>query len=261
MFGKKMTSAKTGSGTTIKMTRARSAPSAVTVEINGRRFESGRKRKPLIDRILDPLELKLRRFAIKRLMLYLTVISAAVFIFDIVIAAAVTPGTGLFYYLNFNRELILHGQIWRLITFVFVPPYGDYFSTALELYFGYFIGSALERTWGSFRFDVFYLTGVICCIAAGFVCGRSSVMYLNLSLFLAYALFFPEKKVLLFFILPIKVKILALIEAAVLILRFAFGSFSEKILIAFPLLPLILFFGSDMLLLAGQALRKKRRRR
>jgi ABC-type sugar transport system permease subunit len=65
------------------------------------------------------------------------------------------------------------------------------------------IGTALEREWGSFRFDAYYLTGVIGCIIAGFICGASSVSYLNMSLFIAYALFFPNAEFLMFFFLPL----------------------------------------------------------
>ncbi|MCQ4808402.1 rhomboid family intramembrane serine protease, partial [Intestinimonas massiliensis] len=92
---------------------------------------------------------------------------------------------------------IFHGQIWRLVTFIFVPEGSKLFFVAISLYFYYFIGNALEQEWGSARFTVFYGIGVLVNIAVGlvltFLYGLNypwpvvSMYYINMSLFFAFA--------------------------------------------------------------------------
>ena len=140
----------------------------------------------------------------------------------------VALGTALVYLLNqFGRgvslsaalalfpSLVLEGEIWRLVTFVFVPMSGGVLLL-LELYFYWFIGSALEREWGTAKFSLFYLSGVVLNILFGFLAlatGDKAVLvtmrYVNLSLFFAFATLYPNLQVLLFFIIPITVKWLA----------------------------------------------------
>jgi hypothetical protein len=89
---------------------------------------------------------------------------------------------------------------------------------AISLYFYWLIGNSLENEWGSFKFDVFYLCGVLCSIVSGFITGFATTEYLNMSLFLAFAILYPDHQVLLFFLLPIKMKWLALIDLIGLLL-------------------------------------------
>lgn len=102
--------------------------------------------------------------------------------------------------LAFNREAVLHGQIWlwRLITFVFIPPNSNILFILFSLYFYWLIGSSLENQWGAFRFNVYYLCGMIGTILAGLITGYASNSYLNLSLFLAFALMYPDYQVMVF---------------------------------------------------------------
>ena len=132
------------------------------------------------------------------------------------------------YALMFYTPWILQGEVWRIVTFIFVPTSGynpsDMLSVlwfAMSLLFCYYIGNALERQWGTARFTVFYGLGVVLNIIVGFVMGSTSMYYINMSMFFAFATLYPEMQVLLMGILPLKVKWLAWIEAAL----FAYGVF------------------------------------
>ena len=113
------------------------------------------------------------------------------------------------------------------------------------MYFYWLIGSGLEREWGSFRFNVFYLCGAIGTIISGLITGYVGNTYLNFSLFLAFALLYPDFQVMLFFILPVKMKWLAWLDVAFLALEFLRSSWSGKLAILFALANILLFFGKD----------------
>lgn len=157
------------------------------------------------------------QFGIPNLMMYIAVANLAIYLLD-----TFSLGVSLSSMLTFDRYSILHGQIWRLLTFVLLPQSGDFlffrgsgiFFVVISAYFYYWIGSLLEREWGTTRFSVFYLGGVILNIVYGLITGYASMHYVNLSMFFAFAVLFPDMQVLLFYILPIKVKWLAWIDAA-----------------------------------------------
>ena len=113
------------------------------------------------------------------------------------------------------------------------------------------IGSVLERTWGSFRFNVYYFTGVIGTVLASIIIylitGHVYYMdtsYINNSLFLAFAFEYPNMEVLFMMILPIKMKILGYISIALYVYNFLAGGFGAKIAIAVSLLNFLLYFSS-----------------
>jgi hypothetical protein len=117
--------------------------------------------------------------------------------------------------------ILLHGEVWRLVTFVFVPSSTNVLNLALSLYFYYWIGNMLEREWGTPKFNLYYLSGMILSILTGFIVfllgGNGSIWgtyYINMSMFFAFAVLFPDLQVLLFFIIPIKVKWLAWLDGA-----------------------------------------------
>lgn len=218
-----------------------------------------KKAEPLTDAVIDRLEKKFSRFAIKNLMLYIVIGMGIVFAFDFFVTAIPNVKFSLAWALMFDRSLILKGQVWRLITFIFIPEGSSPLFIALELYISWMIGTALEREWGSFRFGLYYLLGVLGCIIAGCIAGYCTNAYLNLSLFLAYALFFPNHQFMVFFILPVKAKWLALIDAAVLLRAFIMGGMGVKLVIAFSLVNLIIFFGRDIVLLVKRVIKGKRK--
>ena len=157
-----------------------------------------------------------------------------------------------FSYLVLDPDLVMKGQVWRLITFIFIPEGAggtNILMVAISLYFYYFIGTALESHWGAFRFNVYYLIGILGTIATSFIFkGYGTPSYINESLFLAFATLFPELQVLLFFIIPIKVKWLGILSGGLLILQFILSnSLSDRAFIIVALLNYILFFGPQLI--------------
>ena len=121
---------------------------------------------------LDTWERKCRKFTIKNLMSIILIGMAIVWLFDYIVAHR--AGVFISPYLAFDKERILSGEVWRVITFVFVPYDLDPLYFIISAYFYWFIGTGLERAWGSFRFDLFYFLGVICNVSYGFIVGFAS---------------------------------------------------------------------------------------
>ena len=152
------------------------------------------------------------RFGISNLMLYIVIGQVAVFILDLFFRGMLSS-----YWLPFSRDLILHGQVWRLVTFIFLPSdSGNPFFLLLGCYFYYWIGTMLEREWGTARFTLFYLSGVVLSVLSGMILGITDIYYINLSIFLVIATLYGEMQVLLFFVIPIKMKWMALIDEALI---------------------------------------------
>ena len=124
----------------------------------------------------------------------------------------VTNG-GAYALLAYSSAAVLHGQVWRLITFIFLPPSWDVINFALFLYFYYWIGGILEDYWGTPKFTVYYLSGTVLTILASLVLYFAGgwdygmgTHYVNLAMFLACAVLIPETVIRLFFIIPVKMK-------------------------------------------------------
>lgn len=189
---------------------------------------------------------KNRDKGIPNLMLYITLGSAIVYILS-----AFDKSSTLYNALAFDRELILQGQIWRLLTYVFTFDAGDILFTALGLICYYSLGQAVENAWGTLRFNIFYFTGVILMDIFSLVFGGwASITYLNTSLFLAYATLYPNAHFLLMFIIPVKAWIFALFDLAITL--YAVIVLTQAGLFPFSLFPLVaianylLFFGKDV---------------
>ncbi|MGN1136354.1 MAG: hypothetical protein ACI4SF_09060 [Oscillospiraceae bacterium] len=196
--------------------------------------------------LLNKLERKFGRYYIPNLMLYIVIGNLIVFIFDYLF-----PELLISSYMYFDRDAVLSGQVWRVLSFILVPFNSNPVFMLISCYFYWLIGSQLEQVWGGFRFNVFYLTGIIGTIIGGFISGYASAGYLNLSLFLAYALLFPNERFLLFFFIPVKAKWLAWIDAAFLlydmIMTLAFGYWQISLCIIISFLNLALFFGGGVI--------------
>ena len=168
-----------------------------------------------LSRAIDRFCLKHRNFGIPRLMYYIVFASAAIY-FIIML----DPSYTLILFLRFDPVLILsRGQIWRLITWIFLPVSDNLFFVVLALYFYYFVGGSLEREWGTAKFTVFYLMGMLLNIIYGtvfwLIFGIPVLIgptFLNLSMFFAFAVFFPDYYLRLFFLIPIKAKWLGLLN-------------------------------------------------
>ena len=217
-----------------------------------------------ISRWLDRFCYNHPRFGIPNLIKYVIFGQAAVFLLDMV-----SRGT-FSQILAFYPSLILKGQVWRLVTFVFVPENlgSIWFVFSAMLY--YFLGSALERQWGTTRFTVFYLLGVVLNVIAGlviyFAVGQpyyavtATIHYVNLSLFLAFATLYPDTQFVIYFIIPIKVKWLAWLDVAF----FAIGIFQALAggQVLWALTPIVsifnylIFFWEDLMELLGRGKRR-----
>lgn len=210
---------------------------------------------------LDRFCTKHRNWGIPNLMLYIVIGNVAVYLLDMF-----SPSYPFSSFLTFVPSAIFHGQLWRLVTFIFVPSGGSIFWMALSLYFYYFVGSALEREWGAGKFTIFYGMGVLFNIVTGLVMSLVlgtgygfpvvDMSYLNLSLFFAFAALYPNLQFLLFFIIPVKAKWLAWFDAAI----FAWGIVSSLISfywigVVLPLVAILnflLFFSSDAMRIFGR---------
>jgi membrane associated rhomboid family serine protease len=157
---------------------------------------------------LDRFCYKHPRFGIPNLMAIIACGNILVYMMDYFSNFSFSP------YLTFIPYYILHGQIWRLITFVFIPLNSNLFFLAISCYFYYFIGNMLEREWGNGKFTMFYLIGVVMNIIVGLIFGTAIMYFANLSLLFAFATLYPNLQILLFFIIPIKVKWIAWFDAA-----------------------------------------------
>ena len=194
---------------------------------------------------LDKLDRKFGRYALRNLMTVIVIGTALVWLMDTLVYER--SGVSIVSWLDFNKVAILKGEVWRVLTFVFVPQTYSLFTLALTLYFYWMIGTALENTWGSFKFDLFYLVGLIGTIVSGFITGYATVDYLHLSLFLAFALLYPDHQLLLFYFLPVKVKWIAIIDVVTLVLLFIFSVWAERIALLVSLFNVALFFFASWL--------------
>ena len=190
------------------------------------------------------LERRLRRFSIPNLMRYIVIGQGIVFA---LLYIWPTLGMRLAGLLSLTRSGLFHGQIWRLLTFVFMPPSSSPIFILFALYFYYMIGEGLERQWGVVKFNLFYWIGMLCAILACLITGYAGNTFLNLSLFLAYASIWPDEQVLLFMFLPVKMKYLAILDVVLYLYQFIVGTASTRITIVLCLLNVILFVGGDLI--------------
>lgn len=134
---------------------------------------------------------------------------------------------GLLHYFTLEPALIVKGQIWRLVSWVLIPPGSLDIFTIIMLFFYYSLGTTLERTWGTFRYTLFIFSGLFFTVIGAFVlyiiCGGAiglgaafSTYYISLSIFLAFAISYPDMQVLLYFVIPVRIKWLAYLDIALI---------------------------------------------
>ena len=191
------------------------------------------------------LERRLERFAIPNLMKYVVAGQGIVFLLTLIWPSMI--GSRIYWLITLQRSAILRGEIWRLVTFIFAPPPSSVIFIVFALYFYYLIGTRLETLWGKVKFNLYYLIGMLGAILAAFLTGYADNTYLNLSLFLAYAAIWPDEEVLLFMLLPVKMKYLAALDIALYAVQFIRGGASVRVTILLSLVNLFLFVGGDLL--------------
>ena len=179
-------------------------------------------------KLLDKLERKFGKYAIKNLMYYIILLYALGFVI-LLFKPDIYQN-----WLSLNAQAILSGQIWRIFTYIIYPPTGSLITILISLYFYYTVGTMLERQWGTFRFNLYFFTGVLLhAIAAIFiylvwgVILEMGTYYLNLSMFFAFAAMFPNMQVLFMWIIPIKMKWLAWIDGIYFLVTIVAGFMSD----------------------------------
>jgi len=209
---------------------------------------------------LNKLERKFGRYAISNLSFYIII----AYVIGYVLSLPTIFGAPNFLeYFTLNPYLICHGQIWRIATWIIVPPSSINLFTIIMLYFYYSIGSTLERTWGTFRYNLYIFSGMLFTLAGAFILyflyggfggvdsavvgsfisAAFSTYYINMSIFLAFAAVYPDLQVLLFFVVPIKMKYLAYVDVVMLAYSFFVNrGLAPKVAIIMSLLNFLLFF-------------------
>lgn len=187
------------------------------------------------------------RFGVPNLMLYIVIISLAVWLLSIM-----DPSKTLMSFFVFSPERILKGEVWRLVSFIFVPQSLSFWEL-LFFYFYYWIGNVLEKEWGTPRFNIFLISGVLLTAVYGFIIyliTKQSIAvttyFIYLSMFFSFATLFPDVQVLFMFIIPIKVKWLAYLDAAFFLLSMLTQSFPFNLLPLVAVLNYLVFFGDDL---------------
>lgn len=197
---------------------------------------------------LNKMERKFGRFAIRNLTKYIILFYVVGYVFQFLYKITGSP---IYFYLLLNPADILQGQIWRLVTWLLIPPSELNIFTIIMLFFYYSLGTSLERTWGDFRYNVYILSGVVFTVIGAFlvyfITGTISIItpyYINLSIFLAFAASYPDMQVLLYFVIPVKIKWMAYLDGVYLLYAFIQGGASIRMMIIASLLNFIVFFFS-----------------
>ncbi len=193
------------------------------------------------------------RFGISNLMLYVVIGNVIIWLFSMMDTTNLLAAS-----LQFSPQLILKGQIWRLISFAFVPTSGGVLALIM-FYFYYFIGNTLEQYWGKAKFTLFFFSGILFTVIYAFVIYvitgadiRISASYIYLSMFFSFATLFPETQVLLFFIIPMKIKWLAYIDAAFFLYEIIVTPFPYNLIPVVAVLNYLLFCGGWLLQFLGK---------
>lgn len=194
---------------------------------------------------LNKLERKFGKYAIPNLSKYLIILYTIGVGLDLV-----SKGTIYQDVLSLNPYMILHGEIWRLVTFLMAAPSSNLIFLIFVLIFYYSICRELEYYWGDFRFNLYILVGALGTIAASFLLYfvykspyiMMDTYYLNLSLFLAYAASFPETTFYLYALIPVRAKWLGIIDGIFLLYSFLTGSIVTKVSIVVAMMNFLLFF-------------------
>lgn len=207
-------------------------------------------------KLINRLERKFGRYAIRNLPAIMIGLYAAGYLLSVF-------APDILGYLTLEPYFIIHKlHIWRIITWVIVPPDSLGIFTIIMLFFYFSIGSTLERTWGAFRFNLYILSGVLFTVIGAFLLyalypsggqyilfGRLfSTYYINMSIFLAFALTYPDMQVLLYFIIPVKMKWMGILYGILIVVSFYQTNWAGRVAIIASLLNFIVFFflNSDM---------------
>jgi membrane associated rhomboid family serine protease len=189
-----------------------------------------------MDRLLARLERNIGRYAIPNLIAYIVGGMALVWVLSLTRPEIIER-------IDLNMAAVLRGEVWRLVTFLFIPMDSSPIWVLVNLYFTWWVGSSLEQHWGAFKFNAFYFFGIVGAVVAAMVTGPQTNTWLNASLFLAFATVFPDVQILLFFILPIRVKWLGIVAALGIAAALVMRDWSTRASIGAAMGNYLLFFG------------------
>ncbi|MGI6006461.1 MAG: hypothetical protein ACOX8E_03090 [Ruminococcus sp.] len=203
-------------------------------------------------RLINKLERKFGRYAIQNLTMYIIITYVVGYLLTFL-----APNVLIYCYLE--PALILRGQVWRIVSWLLIPPGSLDIFTVIMLFFYYSIGSTLERTWGAFRYNLYIFGGIILSIIGAFLLyiilrltgssgillmegGAFSTYFISMSIFLGFAAEYPNMQVLLYFIIPLKIKWLALVDVVYLVWQMVQSGWVTRVSIICSLMNFIIFF-------------------
>jgi hypothetical protein len=204
--------------------------------------------------LFSKIERALGRFAINKLCYYLVFAQVAVYIS--ILMGRFEPEVFVFV-----PRLVMMGQWWRLITFMLMPPAASIIFIAFAWWMFCLMGNALEEYWGAFRFNLFIFLGAALTVGLSFLQPDAAATnaFLAGSVFLAFAYLNPDFQMLLFFILPVKIKWLALVTWVVYGYQFVVGGWPARLEIIAAVGNFLLFFGADIVRSAASGRRTMKR--
>lgn len=195
-------------------------------------------------KFIDKLQRKFGKYYIKNLMMI--IISGMILVYALTFMSG---DMNLINNLILDKEKVMQGEIWRLVTFIFIPSMGSIISFIFSIYFYYISGVGLENEWGEFKFNLYYFIGILTTILFSMLTGaRATGTFINLSLFLAFARIYPNYQILLFYIIPVKIKYLAILDWIIIIINVLLAnSVGDMLITLVPILNFFIFFGKDII--------------
>ena len=195
---------------------------------------------------LDKMERRFGRYAIRNLTMYLLAGYAIGYLLSFTMPQLLT-------YFTLEPALILKGQVWRLLSWVIIPPNDNIIFVIFMMLLYYSLGNTLESYWGAFRYNVYIFSGILFTVIGAFIVNGLiggitgfgslySTYYINMSIFLACASIMPDYQLLLYGIIPIKMKWLAILDVVLLAVDTVQGGLIIRIVIIASLLNFIIFF-------------------
>lgn len=195
---------------------------------------------------LDKMERRFGRYAIRNLTMYLLAGYAIGYLLSFTMPQLLT-------YFTLEPALILKGQVWRLLSWVIIPPNDNIIFVIFMMLLYYSLGNTLESYWGAFRYNVYIFSGILFTVIGAFIVNGLiggitgfgslySTYYINMSIFLACASIMPDYQLLLYGIIPIKMKWLAILDVVLLAVDAVQGGLIIRIVIIASFLNFIIFF-------------------
>jgi hypothetical protein len=192
-------------------------------------------------RLIARLERRLGRFAVPNLTLLLIAGQVVTFLLS-------QNDPQLFDRIAYVPAKVLDGEVYRLLTFLFLPPGRMLLWAFFFWYLFYLMGTALEHYWGTFRYNLFLLIGYLATVLAAFIQPQGEVAnwFLQGTVFLAFAWLNPRFTLHIFFILPVQIRWLALLTWIGFGLTLLFGTWEARLAVAASVCNFFVFFGNDV---------------